>query len=310
MPNATNTAISAAGSNRQYSRRVAPDGTTYIHVVGVSRQENHAFITMARHFEKLGLPTPRLLWVSEDEMQYDQEDLGNTLLFDDLRPDLLRKTVHALRRLNEEGARGMDWSVCYPVDSMNRRSIMWDLNYWKYCYLKLTGIEILENALEDDFERLADRLLREPQDCFMMRDCQSRNVMIKTITPLEGEPEGVSVSGEVYFIDFQGGRRGPKYYDIVSLLWQAKANLPQELREEMLAEYGDLDRATVDHFVLFRTLQVLGAYGFRGLHERKQHFIDSIPFALNNLRTLFASNSELRTMYPYIYKISTQPCLQ
>lgn len=300
MPNSQ---ISAAGSNRIYTRHTSPDGKTYIHVVGTSRQENHAFITMARHFEALHLPTPRLLWVSDDEMEYDQQDLGNTLLFDDLRPDLLRKTVRALRRLNEEGARGMDWSVCYPVDSMNRRSILWDLNYWKYCFLKLTRIEFLENDLEDDFERLADRLLREPQDCFMMRDCQSRNVMIVRQSTPDGEEE------VPYFIDFQGGRRGPKYYDIVSLLWQAKANLPQSLREEMLAEYGGLDRATVDHFVLFRTLQVLGAYGYRGLFERKQHFLDSIPFAISNLRSLFASNAELRAQYPYIYKLSTQVSL-
>lgn len=289
--------IAAAGSNRQYSRITRPDGTTYIHTVGTSREENHAFIVMARHFEQLGLNTPRLLAVSEDEMEYDQEDLGDMPLFGNITEERLRMTVRALRRLNEEGARGMDWSVCYPVDSMNRRSIMWDLNYWKYCFLKLTKIEFLENPLEDDFEHLADRLLQEPQDCFMMRDCQSRNVMIKT-PPAEGESE------KVYFIDFQGGRRGPKYYDIVSLLWQAKANLPQELREKMLEEYGGLDRKTVDHFVLFRTLQVLGAYGYRGLYEQKPHFVESIPFAIKNLQALFAGSEELQAAYPYIYKVS------
>ena len=292
--------LTPAGSNRMYSRVTREDGSTYIHVVGTSREENHAFITMARHFETLHLPTPRVFAVSDDEMEYDQEDLGDTLLFNDIRPDLLRKTVHALRRLNVEGAKGMDWSVCYPVDSMNRRSIMWDLNYWKYCFLKGTKIEFLENPLEDDFERLADRLLQEPQDCFMMRDCQSRNVMIKPVSPLEER------SGEVFFIDFQGGRRGPKYYDIVSLLWQAKANLPQSLREEMLEEYGGLDRATVDHFVLFRTLQVLGAYGYRGYFERKPHFLESIPYALNNLRTLFTTNRELQASYPYLHTLCTR----
>lgn len=282
--------LTPAGSNRRYFRATRPDGSTYIHVEGTSRQENHAFITMARHFESLGLNTPRLLAVSDDEMQYDQQDLGDMPLFGHITEERLARTVRALRRLNEEGGRGLDWSVCYPVENMNRRSIMWDLNYFKYCFLKGTGIEFLENPLEDDFEALADRLLREPQDCFMMRDCQSRNVMMVDDTP--------------FFIDFQGGRRGPKYYDIVSLLWQAKANLPQDLRERMLAEYGDLDRATVDHFVLFRTLQVLGAYGYRGYFERKPHFLESIPFAVQNLQTLFASNTELQTQYPYLYVIS------
>ena len=146
--------LTPAGSNRMYSRVTREDGSTYIHVVGTSREENHAFITMARHFETLHLPTPRVFAVSDDEMEYDQEDLGDTLLFNDIRPDLLRKTVHALRRLNVEGAKGMDWSVCYPVDSMNRRSIMWDLNYWKYCFLKGTKIEFSEPALENDFDKL------------------------------------------------------------------------------------------------------------------------------------------------------------
>lgn len=289
--------IQNSGSNRQYSRLIRPDGSSVIRCVGTSRQENHAFIVMARHFESLGLPTPRLLWVSDDEMTYDQEDLGDMQLFGHITEERLVKTVRALRRLNEQGADGMDWSVCYPVDSMNRRSIFWDLNYWKYCYLKGTGIEFLENPLEDDFCRLADRLLAEPQDCFMMRDCQSRNVMIKS------DPTNPAAES-VYFIDFQGGRRGPKYYDIVSLLWQAKANLPQDLRERMLLEYGGLDRATVNHFILFRTLQVLGAYGFRGYFERKPHFLESIPYAINNLKELFAANLDLQNQYPYIYAIS------
>lgn len=284
------TPLTPAGSNRQYFRQTDEQGRSVVRVIGTSREENHAFITMARHFSSLGLPVPHVYTVSEDEMEYTQEDLGDTLLFHSITEPLLQKTVQALRRLNTEGAKGLDWSVCYPVDSMNRRSIMWDLNYWKYCFLKGTKIEFLENPLEDDFERLADRLLQEPQDCFMMRDCQSRNVMVK--------------DGEVYFIDFQGGRRGPKYYDIVSLLWQAKANLPQDLRERMLELYGGLDRQTVDHFVLFRTLQVLGAYGYRGYFERKQHFLESIPFAIQNLKTLFAQNEELRNQYPYIYVIS------
>lgn len=299
--------IAQSGSNRQYLREQLTDGSTQIRVRGTSREENHAFITMARHFHSLGLPVPKVYWVSEDEMEYTQQDLGSTLLYDYLKPAresgtftdedklLLHRTMHALARIQTEGAVGMDWSVCYPVASMNRRSIFWDLNYFKYCYLKLTGIEFLEDALEDDFERLADRILAEPQDAFLYRDCQSRNVM------LVNGANGL----EPYFIDFQGGRRGSRYYDYASFLWQAKAAYPAELREELFADSG-LDRATLNHFVLFRLLQVLGAYGFRGLYERKAHFIESIPQALVNLRELFQTNQELMTQYPYIYALSNR----
>ena len=299
--------IAQSGSNRQYLREQLTDGSTQIRVRGTSREENHAFITMARHFYSLGLPVPEVYWVSEDEMEYTQQDLGSTLLYDYLKPAresgkftdedklLLHRTMHALARIQTEGAVGMDWSVCYPVASMNRRSIFWDLNYFKYCYLKLTGIEFLEDALEDDFERLADRILAEPQDAFLYRDCQSRNVM------LVNGANGL----EPYFIDFQGGRRGSRYYDYASFLWQAKAAYPAELREELFADSG-LDRATLNHFVLFRLLQVLGAYGFRGLYERKAHFIESIPQALVNLRELFQTNQELMTQYPYIYALSNR----
>ena len=213
---------------------------------------------------------------------------------------MLAQTLRALAHIQVEGAKGLDWSVCYPVPCFDRRSLMWDLNYFKYDYLKLTGAEFSEPALEDDFERLADKLLTAPCDVFMYRDAQSRNVMIK-----DGKP---------YFIDFQGGRRGPIYYDLASFLWQAKANYPQALREELLDVYlAELAKTgyavpsretfyeTLPHFVLFRMLQVLGAYGFRGLYERKAHFIESIPFARKNLAELFAQVPELQEEYPALY---------
>jgi len=244
-----------------------------------------------------------VLWVSEDEMSYTQEDLGDTLLFDRLEDTpLLERAIRALAHVQVEGAKGFDWSVCFPVPAMDERAVRWDLNYFKYCFLKGTKMEFSEPRLEDDFDALTAFIIAQPSDAFLYRDCQSRNIMIK-----DGQP---------FFIDFQGGRRGPTQYDVSSLLWQAKANFSPELRERMIDAYLDelkrlqpdmnehAWRAALPHFVLLRTLQVLGAYGYRGYFERKEHFLQSIPLALKNLHELFARHAELRTNYPYLYAIS------
>ena len=304
--------IQQQGSNRIYTRETDENGRTVIRVAGTNRDENHAFIYMARHFHALGLPVPEVLWVSEDEMSYTQEDLGDTLLFDHLDDtSLLERTIRALAHIQVEGAQHFDWSVCFPVPQMDERSVRWDLNYFKYCFLKGTKIEISEPQLEDDFDQMVANILspsgRESErGYFLYRDFQSRNVMIK-----DGQP---------YFIDFQGGRRGPTQYDVASFLWQAKANFAPELRDHLIDAYleelsavshqhsVELNhaewRAALPHFVLFRTLQVLGAYGYRGYFERKPHFLESIPLAIKNLRDLFARYGELRDQYPYLYAIS------
>lgn len=296
--------IQQQGSNRVYTRETDETGKTIIRVVGTNRDENRAFIYMSRHFSQLGLPVPKVLWVSEDEMSYTQEDLGDTLLFSCLdNYTLLKRAIRALAHMQIEGARDFDWLMCFPIPAMDERSIRWDLNYFKYCFLKGTKIEFSEPKLEDDFDRMVLVLLAQPSDSFLYRDFQSRNVMVK-----DGQP---------YFIDFQGGRRGPTQYDVASFLWQAKANFAPVLREELTGEYLDeLEqllpegfsrsdwKAALPHFVLFRTLQVLGAYGYRGYFERKPHFLESIPMALKNLSELFAAHGELQTQYPYIYAIS------
>lgn len=322
MSDTSSVLLTPAGSNRRYYREIGPDGTSYIRVEGTSCEENHAFIVMARYFLKKGLPVPQIYSVSEDEMTYTQQDLGNTLLFDyiasgrqsgnfsDEEVSLLRRTLCTLAHFQTDGAEGLDWSVCYPVDKFDQRTIDWDLNYWKYCFLKGTGIEFSETLLEDDFERLSRTLLDNTIVGFMYRDFQSRNVML------------VQQSGILYpyFIDFQGGRKGPIQYDIASFLWQAKANFSNALRAELIDSYLDelstiyqhkgqqLDveffQTSLPHFVLFRTLQVLGAYGYRGYFERKPHFLESIPFALRNLCQLFEQYPHLHTAYPYIYKVS------
>lgn len=298
--------IKQQGSNRIYTRETDAEGKTVIRVVGTNRDENRAFIYMARHFHALGLPVPEVYWVSEDEMSYTQEDLGDTLLFDRLEPMLVERAIRALAHIQVTGARDFDWSKCFPVPAMDERAVRWDLNYFKYCFLKGTRLEFSEPLLEDDFDKIVENLLstfHSPLSTFLYRDFQSRNVMIRDEQP--------------YFIDFQGGRRGPTQYDVASFLWQAKANFSPEFRMQMVEAYleelsavmGDGLRVTewkaaLPHFVLLRTLQVLGAYGYRGYFERKQHFLESIPMALSNLNELFATHPELKDHYPYICHVS------
>ena len=295
------------GSNRIYTRETDENGRSVIRVQGTNRDENRAFIYMARHFHDLGLPVPELYWVSEDEMSYTQEDLGDTILFDHLdNYTLLERTMRALAHIQVTGAQDFDWSVCFPVPAFDERSIRWDLNYFKYCFLKGTKLEFSEPKLEDEFDKLVKNLLStldSQRSTFLYRDFQSRNVMIKDEQP--------------YFIDFQGGRRGPTQYDVASFLWQAKANFSPELREKLIEAYLDelekifnlqssiFNRAewlsALPHFVLLRTLQVLGAYGYRGYFERKPHFLESIPLGLRNLHEVLEQRKD---EYPYLYAIS------
>lgn len=296
--------LPGAGSNRKYFRLKGKE--SLIGVYGTSTEENRAFIYMARHFSQKGLPVPRILAEAADQSAYLQDDLGDISLFQfikqgresgnfsDEETNILKQTIRLLPQIQFEGSKDMDFSYCYPLATFNHRSVLWDLNYFKYCFLKATGLEFQENLLEDDFERMADTLLQIEPQVFMYRDFQSRNIMIREEKP--------------YFIDFQGGRKGPFYYDVASFLWQAKANYPDSLRQELLDEYLDALRpyhaidkeqflTTLRHFVLFRTLQVLGAYGFRGYFEKKAHFIQSVPYAIENLRQLLETDFP---EYPYL----------
>ena len=299
--------LPASGSNRRYFRLLGK--TSIIGVLGTCREENEAFIYLADHFKEKELPVPKVLAVSDDHSAYIQEDLGDEMLFKAIEKgrltrsfsneekELLIKTIRMLPDIQFAGAVGLDFSKCYPLAEFDTRTIMWDLNYFKYCFLKATGLEFQEDLLEDDFQAMSEVLMRSQSSTFMYRDFQSRNVML--------------VDNEPWFIDFQGGRKGPFYYDVASFLWQAKANMPDSLRNELINEYIDALRKymPVDetyfyeqlrHFVLFRTLQVLGAYGFRGYFEKKPHFMQSVPYAVANLRTLL---QEPYPEYPYLSKI-------
>ena len=301
--------LTGSGSNRHYYR-IESSGGTAIGVIGESIEENRAFISLSEHFAKKGLPVPRILATTSEQDAYIQDYLGDTLLFDaiasgrssgvfsDEEKMMLIKSIHGLADIQYRGADGLDFNVCYPLPEFNRRTIMWDLNYFKYNFLKLSGIYFNENELEDDFERFADYLLAEKFETFMYRDFQSRNIMIK-----QGEP---------WFIDFQGGRKGPAQYDVASFLWQARANIPADLRNELIEEYldaaskyADIDKNNfkdrLQYVVLFRLMQVLGAYGFRGLFEKKEHFLQSIPPALEKVEELLAANDF--TQYPTMVSV-------
>lgn len=301
--------LPSSGSNRRYFRLRHNGAPSLVGVLGTCREENEAFIYMAGHFAERGLPVPAVLAVSPDRMAYLQNDLGDTLLFNEIEKgrltrafstaerELLVKTIRLLPDVQFGGAIGMDFSKCYPTSQFDARTILWDLNYFKYCFLKATGLEFQEDLLEDDFQNLTGVLMRAQSGTFMYRDFQSRNVMIK-----DGEP---------WLIDFQGGRRGPFYYDVASFLWQAKANFTPALRKELISEYLESLRKyqpidetyfleQLRHFVLFRTLQVLGAYGFRGYFEKKPHFMQSVPFAIANLRELL---DKPFTEYPYLDRL-------
>ena len=311
----------AGGSNRAYYRFFPkPTPTSHqpkpvIGCIGTSRDENHAFIYLCRHFTKRKLPVPQLLAASDDELRYLQSDLGAVSLFDAIKggreaggrytlkeQELLKRTIRQLPNIQMRGFRELDFSQCYPQAEFDTNSVLFDLNYFKYCFLKATELDFHELKLEADFRLLAKDLTEAgDEQGFLYRDFQARNVML--------------VDQQPYFIDFQGGRRGPYYYDLASFLWQASARYPYKLRRELVYEYYNelknyTEVPTPHHFVgrltlfvLFRTLQVLGAYGFRGYFERKRHFIESIPPAMQNLRELLDYGN---FPYPYLVMLLRQ----
>ena len=286
--------------------RVCGGGVRAIGVVYSVREENAAFLEFSRHFRRHGLPVPEIYAEDLNEGTYLEEDLGDTTLFEFLSsnragdwipPEVVeayRKVVAELPRFQVEAGHDLNYKVCYPRASFDRQSIAWDLNYFKYYFLRLSGVQFNEQALENDFGRLTKFLLSANHDYFLYRDFQSRNVMLQ-----DGQP---------YFLDYQGGRKGALQYDIASLLYDGKADLPPALRDELLSYYleclamcVDIKRdAFMEHYyayVYIRIMQALGAYGFRGFYERKTHFLQSVPYALKNLNWL-AENVKLPIELP------------
>ena len=294
------------GGSGRHIVRLTGAGLSVIGILYSVREENVAFIEFSRHFRKHGLPVPEIYAEDLERGAYLEEDLGDTTLYQylsenrrgaDIAPDVIdtyRKVVSRLPRFQVEAGRGLNYKVCYPRASFDRQSIAWDLNYFKYYFLRLAGIPFNEQALETDFVRLTKFLLSAKHDYFLYRDFQSRNVMLR-----DGEP---------YFVDYQGGRRGALQYDIASMLYDAKADLSPELRAELLDHYLDALGGFVDlsrdefmqhyyAYVYVRIMQAMGAYGFRGFYERKPHFLQSVPYALRNVRWLL-HNVELPIALP------------
>jgi aminoglycoside/choline kinase family phosphotransferase len=294
-----------SGSGRKIVR-LRTDSLSAIGILYDVREENVAFLEFSRHFRRHGLPVPEIYAEDLNHGAYLEEDLGSVTLFEFLSeqrdgatigPEAVtayRKVVAVLPRFQVEAARDLNYKVCYPRASFDRQSIAWDLNYFKYYFLRLAGIPFSEQALEHDFSRLTKFLLSASRDYFLYRDFQSRNIMMR--------------GGQPFFLDYQGGRKGALQYDIASLLYDAKADLPPELRQQLLDHYLDslagfldLDRDAFMQFyyayVYVRIMQALGAYGFRGFYERKEHFLQSVPYALTNLRWLL-HNVELPIALP------------
>ena len=306
---ASATLLPLSGSARRYYRMTG-DGGVVIGCIGTNPRENKAFLTIDGSFCSHGLHAPAVYGVSPDGMAYIQEDLGDGQLFELLKPSIatgeygpkemawLKDTIALLPAVQHKVADGLDWNVCFPDKAFNERMVNFDLNYFKYDFLKFTGLEFDEIRLQDDFDRLREDSLKGIGNTFMYRDFQARNVMIKDDEPC--------------FIDFQGGRRGPVQYDLASFLWNAGTHFSAEMRRELEEVYIDALRLfepvpSVDEFyeryrmiTLVRLLQECGAYGFRGIFERKQIFLDCLKPVQQCLRELCSVPFD---RYPYLTQV-------
>lgn len=303
--------IPQSGSYREYYRLIGISKTA-IGVFNEDLKENKAFLSFTKHFFSLGLPVPEVLFEESGGKLYLLSDLGDESLFDFL--DTRRNEVGvfpgsgikaykaALKELPKfqiKASKDLDYSVCYPRDAFDQQSMMWDLSYFKYYFLKLAKIPFDEQLLEDEYHRFINHLLKADSDYFLYRDFQSKNIMM--------------VDQQPYFIDYQGGRKGALQYDVASILYDSKANIPGDIKEilldyylDVLSEYIQFDKdlwiSYYRGFVLIRLMQAMGAYGFRGFYERKTQFLKSIPYALKQLENIF--NHDLFPQgFPYLEKV-------
>lgn len=300
----TITQLPPSGSYRYYYR-ITSETKKVLGAINQDVKENRAFLEFSRFFIEKKLPVPEIFAVNAEMDCYILQDLGDTTLFDWLSNsrhednipthviEFYKKSLEKLVKFQLSG-RDLDYSFCYPRASFDKQSMMWDLHYFKYYFLKLAKISFDEQLLEDDFNRFSEFLLQADCNFFLFRDFQSRNIMV--------------TNGEPAFIDYQGGRKGALQYDLASLLFDAKANLPNYIREELLNHYIDILRSQIPvdtssfkayyhGYVLIRIMQAMGAYGFRGFYEKKEHFLKSIPFALQNLRFIL-ENHQLPVKFP------------
>jgi aminoglycoside/choline kinase family phosphotransferase len=292
-----------SGSDRIYFRIYSSDGT-FIATYNLNKKENNTFVQFSRHFKKACLPVPQIFCVNEEDTIYLQEDLGTESLLNKLEQNghndyvygLFEKSLKALANIQVKGDKGLNYDLCLTAKEFGKQAILSDLLYFRYYFLDTLRLPYDKQAMLDDFEALSTYLTKTQYKYFMFRDFQSRNIIVS--------------NDEVHFIDYQGGMKGALQYDVASLLWQAKAELSEEWKDNLLTYYMDsidaLLKKPVDRdifigqyngYVLIRLLQVLGAYGFRGLFERKAHFLSSIPLALQNLR-FFIENKRIGIIVP------------
>jgi aminoglycoside/choline kinase family phosphotransferase len=288
-----------SGSERRYFRIHTGDGKTLLGTYGANIKENETFFYFSSHLYKKKLPVPEIYAISEDRIFYLQQDFGDISVSSRLDKEGHTDEVYALFKLSLEnlvqiqvkGHEGLDYKKCLTNKEFGKQAILADLLYFKYYFLDALRKPYDKQKLLDDLEALSNYLTHTEYKYFMFRDFQSRNIMVKE-------------DGSLGFIDYQGGMKGAPQYDAASLIWQAKANLPNEWKNNLLDHYMNVFEETIQSsidkmvfksqfngYVLIRLLQVLGAYGFRGLFERKAHFLTSIPLALNNLKGFLANNS-------------------
>lgn len=299
-----------SGSDRRYFRVHNENSETVIATYGLNVAENETFIYFSEHFKGKGLNTPEILAVNDEKTIYLQEDFGDVSLLDVLEKkgyseetyQLFKESLHQLARLQVIGDEGMDYKRTLTNEEFGKQAIMADLLYFKYYFLDALRKPYDKQKLIDDFEALSNYLTHTEYKYFMFRDFQSRNIFITN-------------GADVNFIDYQGGMKGAPQYDVASMIWQARANLPDEWKNSLLGDYMDsfesiigtsIDRdiftSQYNGYVLIRLLQVLGAYGFRGLFERKAQFLTSIPLALKNLKW-FVDNNNMGIMLPEFKKV-------
>lgn len=299
-----------SGSYREYYR-IKSTSKVAIGAFNPDRKENIAFLSFSKHFFKKKLNVPKIYAEDLDNDIYLQQDLGDETLFSYLTKvykrgifpqqliDEYKKVIEQLPKFQITASKDLDYSVCYPRDSFDRQSMHWDMTYFKYYFLKLAKIPFDEQALENDFLKLIKFLLKPERDYFLYRDFQSRNIML--------------FNGKPYFIDYQGGRRGALQYDLASLLYDAKADIPQHIRNELLDYYIEVTKKIIPidekkfkayyyGYVLIRIMQAMGAYGFRGFYENKEHFLKSVPYAINNLKWII-ENIELPIKIPALWEV-------
>jgi aminoglycoside/choline kinase family phosphotransferase len=300
------TALPISGGDRRYFRVLLPDNKTIIATYSENIAENKTFLAFTKSLSSLHLPVPAIITYNKTYTIYLQEDVGNICLLDlvtqqgytDNVYNLYQQSLAKLATLQVKANTEIPYELCLVNKNFDADAALFDLQYCYNYFVQPLAIPINNiTSLQKEFVAISHKIGSINPTFFMYRDFQGRNIMVK--------------NNDVYFIDYQGGMQGPPAYDVASLLWQAKAALPTKWKNELLEYYitclnKELSNTlNIDEFkkgfqfiLLIRLLQVLGAYGRRGILEQKAHFLESIPYAIENLNTWLGINNYLLNDYP------------